>query len=115
MLPLCNGGIPVPDVLVGLGQLLDGRSNETGIQTHGFHRSGVNMCWTESACLLSAEEQGHRLYQCTLLHLSVTLLHLLDGVFPLVDELPCLQMSLLQILCSLIQSDLLENHKTFSV
>lgn len=56
-------------------------------------------------------QQGHRLYQRTLLNLSVPLLHLLDGVFPLVDELLCLQEGLLQIFCSFIQSNLLGKQK----
>lgn len=48
-------------------------------------------------------------YQCALLHLSITLLHLLDGVFPLVNELLRLQVGLLQILCGLIQSKLFKD------
>lgn len=79
----------------------------------GFYCSEYNMRWFESTCLSSIEVKDHRLYQCTLLHLSVTLLHLLDGVFPLVDELLCLQVGLLQILCSLIQSNLLEKQRFF--
>ena len=55
--------------------------------------------------------KGDRLYQSTLLHLSVSLLHLLDGVFPLVDELLCLQVGLLQIFFTFSQSDLLGKQK----
>lgn len=54
----------------------------------------------ETAC------QGRIFYQSTLLHLSISLLHLLDGVFPLVDELLCLLVGLLQILCRFVQSNL---------
>lgn len=53
----------------------------------------------------------NRLYQRTLLHLSVSVLHLLDRVFPLMDELLCLHVGLLQIFCSFIQSNLLRKQK----
>lgn len=51
------------------------------------------------------------LYQSALLHVFIPLHHLLDSVFPLVDELLGLQMCLLQILCSLIQSDLFRQER----
>lgn len=58
-------------------------------------------------CLGFRQHVCCNIYQRTLLHLSVSLLHLLDGVFPLVDELLCFQVGLLQILCSLVQSNLM--------
>lgn len=120
MLPLCNGGVPVPDVLVGLGKLLVARKTKTGNTNTCLFKStiqcastftDVSMLELESACVLSAEVQGQRLYQRTLLHLSVSLLHLLDCVFPLVDDLLCLQVGLLQVFCSFIQGNLLGRQK----
>lgn len=87
-----------------LSVLFSVRSHSLGFIVQRF------ICF-ESARLLSTEVQGPRLYQSCLLHLCVSLLHLLNGVFPLVDELLCLQLGLLQIFCSCIQSNLFGKQK----
>lgn len=112
MLFLCNSCIPFPDVLVGLGKLLDVKKEQE-------HTLVTRVCGTVqlASAFISSEVylhvlKGDKLYQSTLLHLSISLLHLLDSVFPLVDELLCLQMGLLQIFFSFIQSNLLGKQKT---